>query len=167
MKKLIIVAAGVWLSLFAALALRCAATPVVVRESDTSAQQEELLRVQEKLEKVPDSAENRIVPRDRAVIYQAGDALTSCRTSLFKQDKDINVCEAHLREFDTLTKSLKADLKKCESETGFLSSVSSFFSKVGLFFVGLGSGAVLTICGIIAMHVTGALGGMLARIPRP
>lgn len=166
--RLEICTALVWLSLLLVLSLLCGCySPAVVRESDTSAQQEEIRRVKEKLGKVPESSENKIVPRDRAVIYQAGDALSVCATSLQTMDAKVNQCAGHLKDCGHQYDSISAELKKCKAETGFLASVSNFFSKVGLFFVGLGSGAVLAICGIIAMHITGSLGGMLARIPRP
>jgi hypothetical protein len=151
-------------ALAVALISACYSAPVV-QPVDTARQQAELRSVATQLDGIPDRVENRIVPQDRLVIHHASNALQDSAASLAVLTEKNNACAKDLETLGSHYRDTVAQLKECKSETGIMARISGFFSRVGLFFVGLGSGVILTLVGIVAMHVSGSLAGVLARIP--
>jgi len=142
MKKAI----AIYLTLQLGLALFACYTPPVVRVSDTTAQQEQIKRVQTELVKVPDAPGNQIAPRDRATIYQAGDALSSCGSALQKLDERLNTCATQMNECGQKYSSISADLKQCESENSFFGNL---WRDIKVFGLGIVLGLLLSIFGPI------------------
>lgn len=142
MKKAILI----YLTLQLGLVLFACYTPPVVRVSDTTAQQEEIKRVQNELVKVPDAPGNQIAPRDRATIYQAGDALYSCGSALQRLDERLNLCAAQMNQCGEKYKTVSADLKQCESENSFFGNL---WRDIKVFGLGTLLGLVLSIFGPI------------------